>query len=52
MNSLQKILLVLLCVAILLGGLTMWVSEYSAEINMKPEAAYDRVYDRVMNYDK
>lgn len=52
MNKYQKVLIILLIISIIAGGLSLWVSAYNLEINDKSEAAYDRVYDAIINYDK
>lgn len=52
MNKYQKLLSLLLALSIIAGGIALWASAYTHEINDKSEASYDRVYDAITTYGK
>ena len=52
MNKCQKLLSLLLALSIIAGGVALWASAYTHEINNKSEASYDRVYDAITTYGK
>lgn len=52
MHKYQKLLAILLALSIIAGGIALWASEYTHEINEKSEASYDRVYDAITTYGK
>ena len=52
MHKYQKLLAILLALSIIAGGIALWASEYTHEINEKSEASYDRVYDAITTHGK
>lgn len=52
MHKYQKLLAILLALSIVAGGIALWASAYTNEINNKSEASYDRVYDAITTYGK
>ena len=52
MNKCQKLLSLLLALSIIAGGVALWASAYTHEINNKSEDSYDRIYDDIATYGK